>query len=69
MYFYYLNATVGENGEHEVHKSDCSWLSLIKNKVNLGLHRTCESAITKAKSLGYSTADGCEHCSPDCHNI
>lgn len=65
---YYLNATQGVNGEYEVHKDGCFWLSLVKSKVDLGYYSTCQSAVSKAKSLGYLTADGCQHCSSACHS-
>ena len=64
---YYVNDTAQESsGDHEVHKSDCYWLSLTRYKTYLGNFASCHGAVRKAKNT-YSNADGCKHCSSDCH--
>ena len=35
MYFY-VNSNAQPNGDHEVHRSDCSWLPSAENRVYLG---------------------------------
>lgn len=63
---YYVNDKAQENGDHEVHKESCDYLSLVKSKKDLGYHPNCHSAVREAKKT-YSTADGCYHCSRECH--
>lgn len=68
MYKYYVNETEQTNSrDHEVHKEGCYWLSLITYKKDLGYHLSCKTAVDKAK-IDYPTADGCKHCSIECHN-
>jgi len=63
---YYVNNTAQSNGDHEVHKDGCYWLSLISSKKDLGEHTTCYSAVRKAKET-YLKSNGCKTCSEDCH--
>ena len=63
---YYVNDNAQSNGDHEVHKDDCYWLSLVTSKTYLGLFASCFGAVLKAKE-SYPTADGCKHCSLACH--
>lgn len=63
---YYVNANAQSTGEHEVHEEGCSWLRLVTEKEHLGHFNSCHGAIEEAKSRGYN-ADGCKHCSPECH--
>jgi len=63
---YYVNKNAQSNGDHEVHKSGCSFLPEPENRLYLGDFTTCHGAVREAKKY-YSTADGCYHCSPDCH--
>jgi len=66
---YRLNRNTGSNpnGNNEVHKDTCVHYSGLLSYEDLGSHWTCSSAVQKAKSLGYSKADGCKTCSPGCH--
>ena len=67
MEHYYVNDTAqSESGDHEVHENGCYWLSLVTSKTYLGMFLSCYEAVTKAKEI-YPTADGCKHCSIDCH--
>ena len=66
MSMYYVNKNAQENGDHEVHKTGCSWMPDSDNRIYLGDFATCKSAVTEAKKT-YSTADGCKHCSEECH--
>ena len=66
MAHYYINTASGE-----VHEEGCAWLNLVseENRKYIGYFITCRPAVTKARYLmGYPNADGCSHCSPDCHD-
>jgi len=61
---YYVNNDAQTNGDHEVHHAQCSWLP--QNRTYLGQHASCQSAVLAAKMF-YPSADGCYHCSNECH--
>lgn len=63
---YYVNTEAQSNGDHEVHKDGCAWMPAEKNRKSLGEFDSCEGAVTEAKKT-YPTANGCKHCSNDCH--
>lgn len=63
---YYVNNTAQANGDHEVHKDGCYWLTLVSSKKDLGYHYGCESAVREAKKT-YKQSNGCIHCSKECH--
>ncbi|WP_340066389.1 hypothetical protein [Ascidiimonas aurantiaca] len=63
---YYVNQTAQPNGDHEVHKEGCFWLSLVMSKTYLGEHLNCKQALLKAKKT-YTHANGCKKCSNECH--
>lgn len=63
---YYVNDRGQVNGDHEVHKDGCYWLSLVQSKSDLGYHIDCRSAVTKAKTI-YRQSNGCKYCSENCH--
>ena len=66
MALYYVNKKAQANGDHEVHKSDCDYLPSQENRLRLGDFLNCYDAVREAKRY-YPTADGCAHCSPECH--
>lgn len=66
MVRYYLNKKPQENGDHEVHKPDCSWMPEPENCLYLGEFSTCYAAVLEAMK-DYSQANGCFHCSRECH--
>ena len=66
MALYYVNKNAQSNGDHEVHKTGCSWLPKIENRIYLGVFSSCSPAVTKARSH-YTQVNGCAHCSPACH--
>jgi hypothetical protein len=66
MAHYYVNKHAQANGDHEVHKSGCSWMPEPENRIYLGDFTSCYRAVLKAKTI-YSSADGCAYCCPDCH--
>ncbi len=41
MAAYYVNTNAQSNGDHEVHRDWCYWLSLIKNPMYLGYFDSC----------------------------
>jgi hypothetical protein len=63
---YYVNANAQPTGEHEVHKEGCTKPPLPHNKIPLGSHASCQSAVAKAKPM-FQKVDGCAYCSPECH--
>jgi len=63
---YYVNKNAQSNGDHEVHKEGCSYMPLVGNKLNLGSHTGCSSAVKKAKET-YSKSNGCYYCCKPCH--
>ena len=66
MASYYVNNNAQANGDHEVHKQGCYWLTLVVSKNYLGEYDSCNGAVKKAKET-YSTANGCAYCSSSCH--
>ena len=63
---YYVNKNGQTNGDHEVHTAGCSYLPDARNRVSLGDHLSCLSAVTEAQKL-YSQSNGCYYCSNQCH--
>lgn len=65
---YCVNKNAQPTGEHEVHNvtANCNYLPLPSNRLDLGWHADCESAIKKAKNH-YSNVDGCYYCCKECH--
>ena len=63
---YYVNQASQANGDNEVHKDGCYWLSKAISKKFLGEFYSCSGAVTEAKKT-YSKANGCATCSPECH--
>lgn len=54
------------SGDHEVHVAGCSWMPHEYNRIDLGEHLTCVTAVQKAKTY-YSDTNGCAYCCPACH--
>lgn len=63
---FYVNKNAQANGDHEVHEYGCSYLPLEHNRIYLGLHNNCKTAVTKAKDY-YNQVNGCYYCSKPCH--
>lgn len=63
---YYVNKNEQANGDHEVHKDGCYWLTLVQDKEYLGEFSGCRGAVAKARGRGYN-ANGCIHCCLLCH--
>lgn len=63
---YYVNTNAQSTGEHEVHKSTCSWLPDAENRIYLGEFSDGKEAVKAAKKY-YSKVDGCYYCCPEAH--
>lgn len=63
---YYVNKNAQNNGDHEVHKDGCAHMPSFENKQYLGEFSSCKGALVEAKKY-FSSADGCYHCSYECH--
>ena len=66
MTMYYVDQNARPTGEHEVHTHDCRYLPDEQNRLYLGDHESCESAVQEAKTH-YSKVDGCYNCAIACH--
>ena len=66
MSAYYVNKIAQSNGDHEVHESGCNYLPSINNRIDLGNHYSCESAVQTA-IIYFSQVNGCYWCSRRCH--
>ena len=67
---YIVNSRADDKGYHEVHEispTKCIYLPAAHNRVSLGWYMNCHGALEAAEDKGYKPADGCGHCSPDCH--
>ena len=63
---FYVNTHAQATGEHEVHQEGCSYLPDPSNRIDLGIHPDCRSAVREAKKY-YSNVDGCYYCCKPCH--
>lgn len=66
---YYVNRNEQpEDGYHEVHVDDgsCPYPPNLHNRISLGWHVNCQSAVTAAKRI-YPKSDGCYWCVRGCH--
>ena len=66
MTAYYVNKNAQHNGDHEVHKSGCSYMPYPENRIYLGEHDSCFTAVAVAKSY-YAQSNGCYYCAPACN--
>lgn len=67
MAYYYVNKNAQSNGDHEVHKYDCSFLPGSENRLYLGNYDSCKPAVTEAKK-NYAKSNGCYYCCRECHS-
>lgn len=63
---YYVNTNAQTNGDHEVHKTGCSFIPLPEHKLFLGYFNNCHEAMVEARKTYPTSADGCHYCCPDC---
>ena len=64
MFNYYVNDHAQDNGDHEVHRDGCIYLSLIRSKTYLGVFTNAIIAVQKVK-MYYMQCNGCAYCSPE----
>ena len=65
---YCVNKNAQSNGDHEVHNLDknCEYLPDPENRLALGNHSSCVTAVSKAKET-YPQSNGCFYCAKECH--
>lgn len=66
MALYYVNKNAQDNGDHEVHKSGCTFMPNEENRKYLGTFDNCYGAVLEAKKT-YPQSNGCKFCSIECH--
>ncbi len=68
METYILNRNPQSTGEHEVHKMNCENPHLPKpeNRIDLGWHPNCKSAIVEARKH-FIKVNGCAECCSECN--
>ncbi len=66
---YCVNKNAQSNGDHEVHDltfGACNRLPDYGNRLDLGYHPNCQSAVRQAK-ITYWKSNGCWYCCPACN--
>lgn len=63
---YYVNKNAQSNGDHEVHREECTFMPAPQHRAYLGDFDNCRDAVRKAKA-SYTQADGCYYCSRPCN--
>jgi hypothetical protein len=63
---YVVNEKPQTNGDHEVHKSGCSFMAEPENRRYLGTFTNCHDAVREAKKY-YPQSNGCYYCAKECH--
>ena len=63
---YYVNDKAQANGDHEVHREDCTYLPLPQNRTYLGTFSNCNDGVKEAKKY-HKQVNGCFYCSNECH--
>jgi hypothetical protein len=66
MASYYVNRNAQNNGDHEVHRTGCSYMPDAANCQPLGNFTNCRDAVRAARAY-YSQVNGCYYCSLECH--
>ncbi len=64
---YYVNRNAQHpSGDHEVHTTGCPHPPAEENRVSLGNHDNCRTAVTQARNH-YAQVNGCYWCANACH--
>jgi len=63
---FYIEINAQPNGDHVVHRSDCSMLPAKDGISYLGSISTCTSAVKKAAER-FKQVNGCPQCASTCH--
>ncbi|MBL7967567.1 MAG: hypothetical protein JNK09_11250 [Prolixibacteraceae bacterium] len=61
MDYYFVNINEEENGEHEVHRADCSYLTDYSNCMVIGYFGDGQEAVREAKKY-FAQSYGCRFC-------
>lgn len=67
MSHYCADRNKSSKGSHEVHESSCGYLPQAGDRLELGIHPNCQSAVVAAKRV-YAQSTGCSICCPDCQS-
>jgi len=68
MYYYFVDKTARENGDHEVHRGGCRECPDDRNRIYIGFFSNCEEALAKASKF-FSQVNGCSLCTKEYHSI
>jgi len=63
---FYVEINAQTNGEHVVHRADCTQLPSKETIRYLGSIASCTSALKKAAE-SFRQVNGCPHCATTCH--
>lgn len=63
---YLVNRNAQANGDHEVHTTTCPYVPALHNRLDLGYHLSCYTAVQQAR-LTFRQSNGCRWCSLLCH--
>lgn len=66
VFFYCVDTDARENGEHEVHRTDCALGP--EDKIALGPFPSCFEAVQAARRH-YKKVNGCQYCCAECYRI
>ena len=67
MNFYHVSKESKNNGEHEIHKSTCSFLPVSEKRIFLGFLSSCNEAIAEAKKH-FEEVNPCYYCCFEYHS-
>lgn len=66
MTLYYVDKRSRLDGDHEVHRSGCSFMPEERHRMRLGDHLSCHAAVSEARRH-FERITGCVWCSPACY--
>ena len=64
---FYVEINTQNNGDHVVHKADCTLLPSKEDIRYLGSIASCNSALKKAAEM-FKQVNGCTQCASTCHS-
>ena len=62
---YIVNIKTDDSGLHEIHASTCIYMPEFYNRMQLGWHENCASALSAAINNGYNPINICYYCCND----
>ena len=63
---YHIDKIASETGTHVLHLNGCAHQPSLENRLQLGYHLDCKSAIITANNT-HSSVVGCKYCSIECN--